>query len=258
MNEFHFEEKDDADSIVTIQLLTPNPKEAGKYLQMFGQSDMESSVAVFQAALKFRRPQIVRTQIKTNTSIINEYDPMDTTMYDGMDLSMHQIWELAMLSTNHKRLFASKINIIHLIISTLRTIPTLNVVNTIHIQAAAVIWALSFRPDGRNKLLKKQFDIVNVIMDALVHVGNITYKNKTIVFAADLLPSTGHIPLPYVMGYDTKPLITLSEKEKFLNEAAEREYIIFLQHDNYSECCTVQRTEKGIRLKDTFSLSEIL
>ena len=179
MNEFHFEEKDDADSIVTIQLLTPNPKEAGKYLQMFGQSDMESSVAVFQAALKFRRPQIVRTQIKTNTSIINEYDPMDTTMYDGMDLSMHQIWELAMLSTNHKRLFASKINIIHLIISTLRTIPTLNVVNTIHIQAAAVIWALSFRPDGRNKLLKKQFDIVNVIMDALVHVGNITYKNKT-------------------------------------------------------------------------------
>ena len=90
------------------------------------------------------------------------------------------------------------------------------------------------------------------------HKQYITYKNKTIVFAADLLPSTGHIPLPYVMGYDTKPLITLSEKEKFLNEAAEREYIIFLQHDNYSECCTVQRTEKGIRLKDTFSLSEIL
>jgi glyoxylase-like metal-dependent hydrolase (beta-lactamase superfamily II) len=89
-------------------------------------------------------------------------------------------------------------------------------------------------------------------------IPHITYKNKTIVFAADLLPSTGHIPLPYVMGYDTKPLITLSEKEKFLNEAAEREYIIFLQHDNYSECCTVQRTEKGIRLKDTFSLSEIL
>ena len=60
------------------------------------------------------------------------------------------------------------------------------------------------------------------------------------------------------MGYDTKPLITLSEKEKFLNEAAEREYIIFLQHDNYSECCRVQKTEKGISLKDTFSLSEIL
>jgi len=89
-------------------------------------------------------------------------------------------------------------------------------------------------------------------------IPHISYKNKTIVFAADLLPSTGHIPLPYVMGYDTKPLVTLSEKEKFLNEAAEQEYIIFLQHDNYSECCSLQKTEKGIRLKDTFSLSEIL
>ena len=89
-------------------------------------------------------------------------------------------------------------------------------------------------------------------------IPHITYKDKTIVFAADLLPSSGHIPLPYVMGYDTKPLVTLTEKEKFLNEAAEREYIIFLQHDNYSECCSLQKTEEGVRLKDTFSLSEIL
>ena len=89
-------------------------------------------------------------------------------------------------------------------------------------------------------------------------IPHITYKGKTIVFAADLLPSSGHIPLPYVMGYDTKPLVTLTEKEKFLNEAAEMEYIIFLQHDNYSECCSLQKTEKGVRLKDTFSLSEIL
>ena len=87
---------------------------------------------------------------------------------------------------------------------------------------------------------------------------HITYKDKTIVFAADLLPSTGHIPLPYVMGYDTKPLVTLGEKEKFLTEAAEREYIIFLQHDNYNECCSLQKTEKGVKLRDTFSLSEIL
>ena len=89
-------------------------------------------------------------------------------------------------------------------------------------------------------------------------IPRIDYKEKTLVFAADLLPSSGHIPLSYVMGYDTKPLVTLTEKEKFLNEAAEREYIIFLQHDNYSECCSLQKTEKGVRLKDTFSLSEIL
>ena len=89
-------------------------------------------------------------------------------------------------------------------------------------------------------------------------IPRIDYKEKTLVFAADLLPSSGHIPLSYVMGYDTKPLVTLTEKEKFLNEAAEREYIIFLQHDNYSECCSLQKTEKGVRLQDTFSLSEIL
>ena len=89
-------------------------------------------------------------------------------------------------------------------------------------------------------------------------IPHITYKDKTIVFAADLLPSTGHIPLPYVMGYDTKPLITLGEKEKFLNEAAEKEYIIYLQHDNYSECCTVEKTDRGVRLKDTFRLIDIL
>ena len=89
-------------------------------------------------------------------------------------------------------------------------------------------------------------------------IPHITYKDKTIVFAADLLPSSGHIPLPYVMGYDTKPLVTLTEKEKFLNEAAEQEYIIFLQHDNYNECCTVQKTEKGVSLKDSFPLSEII
>ena len=86
----------------------------------------------------------------------------------------------------------------------------------------------------------------------------IKYKGQTIVFAADLLPSTGHIPLPYVMGYDTRPLLTLDEKAKFLNEAADNEYIIFLEHDAANECCTVKHTEKGVRLDRTFPLSEIL
>lgn len=89
-------------------------------------------------------------------------------------------------------------------------------------------------------------------------VPKIKYKGKTIVFAADLLPSVGHIPLPYVMGYDTRPLLTLDEKEKFLNEAADNNYIIFLEHDAHNECCTVKHTEKGVRLDQTFSLSEIL
>jgi len=85
----------------------------------------------------------------------------------------------------------------------------------------------------------------------------IEYKGKTIVFMADLLPSVGHIPLPYVMGYDTRPLITISEKEAFLNRAANEEFILFFEHDSVNECCTVQHTEKGVRLKETFDFSEI-
>ncbi|TAH24796.1 MAG: MBL fold metallo-hydrolase [Cytophagales bacterium] len=85
----------------------------------------------------------------------------------------------------------------------------------------------------------------------------IHFKNKTIVFAADLLPSTGHIPLPYVMGYDTRPLLTMEEKALFLKDAAMNDYIIFLQHDPIHQCCSLVETEKGVRLKETFSLEEI-
>jgi len=89
-------------------------------------------------------------------------------------------------------------------------------------------------------------------------IPHIQYKNKTIVFAADLLPSTGHIPLAYVMGYDTQPLKTLIEKQQFLVDAAEKKYVIFLQHDNYNECCMVKLSEKGVVLDQTFTLSDIL
>lgn len=85
----------------------------------------------------------------------------------------------------------------------------------------------------------------------------IRYKEKTICFMADLLPSVGHLPLPYVMGYDTRPLITLSEKERFLNEAVDQHYILMLEHDSVNECCTLVRTEKGIRADQTFPLSDI-
>lgn len=86
----------------------------------------------------------------------------------------------------------------------------------------------------------------------------IKYKEHTIVFMADLLPSVGHIPLPYVMGYDTRPLLTLQEKGAFLKEAADHGYVLFLEHDAVNECCTVKHTEKGVRLDRTFPLSEIL
>lgn len=85
----------------------------------------------------------------------------------------------------------------------------------------------------------------------------ISYKGHTVVFMADLLPSVGHIPLPYVMGYDTRPLITMSEKQAFLEEAAREKYVLFLEHDAVNECCTVKMTEKGVRLDQTFRLDEL-
>jgi glyoxylase-like metal-dependent hydrolase (beta-lactamase superfamily II) len=85
----------------------------------------------------------------------------------------------------------------------------------------------------------------------------INYKGKTIVFMADLLPSAGHIPIPYVMAYDMFPLTTLQEKKSFLQEAVEKEIILFFEHDAQIECCTVHQTEKGIRLKESFLLSDI-
>jgi len=83
------------------------------------------------------------------------------------------------------------------------------------------------------------------------------YQGKTIIFMADLLPTIGHIPVPYVMGYDTRPLLTIKEKEDFLNEAADNEYFLFLEHDAYSEICTVQHTNKGVRLKETHKFKDI-
>jgi len=88
-------------------------------------------------------------------------------------------------------------------------------------------------------------------------IPHIKYKKKTLVYMADLLPSVGHLPLPYVMGYDTRPLLTLSEKEKFLNTAVKNDFILFLEHDSVNECCTIQPTEKGVRLKETFNFSEL-
>jgi glyoxylase-like metal-dependent hydrolase (beta-lactamase superfamily II) len=89
-------------------------------------------------------------------------------------------------------------------------------------------------------------------------IPQIQYKDKTICFMADLLPTAGHIPLPYVMGYDTRPLLTMPEKEKFLNAAAENKYYLFLEHDAHNEIITVEKTEKGIRLKEVFSCDDIL
>jgi hypothetical protein len=85
----------------------------------------------------------------------------------------------------------------------------------------------------------------------------INYKGRQILYMADLLPSVGHLPLPYVMAYDMFPMKTLEERKVFWNEAVEKEYILYLEHDPVNECCTLQQTEKGIKIKEIFSLDKL-
>lgn len=97
---------------------------------------------------------------------------------------------------------------------------------------------------------------VNGHTDSMM-LPQLSYKGKTIIYMADLLPSVAHIPIPYVMAYDTRPLLTLEEKKSFLEEAFYKEYILFFEHDAEIECCTLQMTDRGVRVKDTFKLEEI-
>lgn len=85
----------------------------------------------------------------------------------------------------------------------------------------------------------------------------INYKGKIICFMADLLPTVGHLPLPFVMGYDTRPLLTLNEKELFLNMAADQNFYLFLEHDAHNEIITVKHTEKGVRLNETYTCNTL-
>lgn len=91
--------------------------------------------------------------------------------------------------------------------------------------------------------------------DAMM-LPQISYKGKTIVFMADLIPAVAHLPVPYVMAYDMFPLTSLMEKKSFLQEALAKDYILFFEHDPVIECCTLQQTERGIRMKETFDLSD--
>jgi glyoxylase-like metal-dependent hydrolase (beta-lactamase superfamily II) len=85
----------------------------------------------------------------------------------------------------------------------------------------------------------------------------IHYRGRTIVYMADLLPSAAHIPIPYVMAYDMFPLVTLTEKRSFLQEAAEGGYILYFEHDAHTTCCDLKQTEKGIQVGRRFTLEDL-
>ena len=116
------------------------------------------------------------------------------------------------------------------------------------------------RPNG-DFLEKSELDFGIFFVDGHTEkmmIPHIQYRDKTICFMADLLPTAGHIPLPYVMGYDTRPLLTMPEKAKFLATAAKNNYYLFLEHDAHNEIITVEQTEKGVRLKDVFNSEDFL
>lgn len=116
------------------------------------------------------------------------------------------------------------------------------------------------RPEG-DFLTKSELDFGLLFVDGHTEkmmIPHIQYQDKTIVFMADLLPTAGHIPLPYVMGYDTRPLLTLPEKAKFLTAAAKNNYYLFLEHDAHNQIITVEETEKGVRLKEVFRCEDII
>lgn len=130
--------------------------------------------------------------------------------------------------------------------------------NILPIQESGQLEFLSVPEDHFMRNSPLEFDILFVDghTDKMM-IPHIKYQGKTLVFAADLLPTVGHIPLPYVMGYDTRPLITMSEKEQFLNKAVEEEYILFFEHDAVHELCTLKQTEKGVRLDKTYTFDEV-
>lgn len=110
--------------------------------------------------------------------------------------------------------------------------------------------------DGKSPLSQLDILVVSGHTDKMM-LPMIRYKGHVICYMADLIPSSGHIPIPYVMGFDTRPLITMDEKEKFLNDAADKNYVLYFEHDPIHECCTVKRTDKGVRLDRTFKLTDL-
>ena len=113
---------------------------------------------------------------------------------------------------------------------------------------------------GGNYLEKSELGFGIHFMDGHTEkqmLPQINYNGKTMVFVADLIPTVGHLPVPYVMGYDTRPLLTLTEKETFLRSAVENDWLLFFEHDAHNELCSLQKTEKGARLDTVFTFNEL-
>ncbi|RME15429.1 MAG: MBL fold metallo-hydrolase [Bacteroidetes bacterium] len=122
---------------------------------------------------------------------------------------------------------------------------------------------LPIQESGQLKFVDKDtYDLPFEYIDVYGHTEAmilpiIPYKNYKVFYTADLIPSAGHIPIPYVMAYDVRPLITLQEKENLLKKALDENWLLYFEHDHQTELCNLENTERGIRMKEKLTLSDI-
>ena len=130
--------------------------------------------------------------------------------------------------------------------------------NLIPIEESGQLCFLDVKSPGFNHYDELGFDVLFVDGHTEKQmIPKVSYNGKEVVFMADLLPTAGHIPLPYIMGYDVRPLTTLEEKRSFLNLAVEEEYCLFMEHDAHNQIITLKNTEKGIRFGGSLSLKDL-
>ena len=130
--------------------------------------------------------------------------------------------------------------------------------NLIPIEESGQLCFLDVKSPGFNHYDELGFDVLFVDGHTEKQmIPKVSYKGKEVVFMADLLPTAGHVPLPYIMGYDVRPLTTLEEKRSFLNLAVEEEYCLFMEHDAHNQIITLKNTEKGIRFGGSLSLKDL-
>ncbi|MDB5138444.1 MAG: ytnP 2 [Mucilaginibacter sp.] len=231
---------EDEDKLILVDTGIGNKQDQKffSHYYLHGDASLDSSLAV----LGFHRDDITDVFLThlhfdhVGGAVARENDKLIPAFKNAIYWSNQQHWDWAVYPNEREKASFLKENILPILESgQLQFIPTEN--------------GVKFSKDVQVKFAYGHTDAMMLPL--------INYKNKSILYMADLLPSVGHIPLPYVMAYDMFPLKTLTEKKLFLNEAVEKEYILFLEHDPLNECCTLQQTEKGIRLKETFKLSSL-
>lgn len=124
---------------------------------------------------------------------------------------------------------------------------------------------LPIQESGRLRLIDEEGEYIPNINFRLYNghtegqlIPHINYHGRTVVFMADLMPSAAHIPMPWIMAYDTRPLETLKDKERFYEEALRENYILFFEHDLYNEACTLHNTPKGVRVESAGTLASFI